>query len=340
MKITAFESQVYYPLEVSAERRASNNQLSTQNNQIGCFETEMVSGNFSANGVRTTMTVGQTDEALCTFSERHLMGFTNMPHRQYAFDGMNNFNLPTVEEKTAKFAEPIRTEIGTIPDNDSLNTVEVDIRNFETSAKEALDDFTDGLLNLVHDQMEFINLACDELINAISGNFNKSDSNTIAEIPDIANTGDLTDPVVPAPQAFNFDKIERLLNLIQDQAKLINLAYDELITAISGNFNNDESNTVAEIPDIENPGDSANPTATASQLFNFDEFEMKLREKFIAALDELLKGIKETIYVQNNLVAKGNGAACASLSKNYDQMMESIVSNNHGSVRETFKTLA
>ena len=127
----------------------------------------MVSRNFAANGGEKPMATGQTEEAFCTFSESHLMGFADMPHRQYAFDGINNFNLPTVEEKIAKFADPIRSEIDTFPYNDSLNTIEVDIRNFETSAKEALDDFTDGLLNLVHDHMELVNLACDELINAI-----------------------------------------------------------------------------------------------------------------------------------------------------------------------------
>ncbi len=127
----------------------------------------MVSGNFGANGFGTTMTVGQTDEALCTFSERHLMGFEDMPHRQYAFDGMNNINPPTIEENFAKFADSIRSEIDTTLYSDSLNTIEGDIRNFETSAKEALDDFTDGLLNLVQDQMELINLAYDELITAI-----------------------------------------------------------------------------------------------------------------------------------------------------------------------------
>jgi len=62
--------------------------------------------------------------------------------------------------------------------------------------------------------------------------------------------------------------------------------------------------------------------------------------KFIATLDELLKGIRETTYVQDNFVTKGNGAAYASLSKNYDQMMASTISNNHGLKRETFIALA
>ena len=118
------------------------------------------------------------------------------------------------------------------------------------------------------------------------------------------------------------------------------MAYDELITAISGNFNNDESNTTGEIPDIENPGDSADLTATDPQPFNFDEFEMKLREKFIATLDELLKKLKETTYAQDDLAAKGNGAAYTSLSKNYDQMMASTISNNQSHERETFITVA
>ena len=224
MKMTALQSQVCYPLEVNAERRSSNNHLSRQNNQMCCFETEMVSGNFTTNGIGTTMATGQTEEASCTFSERHLLRFEDRTHRQYAFDGMNNINPPAVEDDFAKFTDSIRSEINTIPYTDSLNAVEGDIRNFETSAKEAMDDFTDGLMNLVQDQME-----------------------------------------------------------------LINLAYDELITAINGSFNNGDNNPVAEIAEIEKNGDGADPAATIPQPFDFGEFEMKLREKFIAALDELLK---------------------------------------------------
>jgi hypothetical protein len=275
MKMTALQSQVYYPLDVNAERRTSNNQLSTQQHQMCCFETEMVSDNIGANGVGTTTTTGQTEEAFCTFSQRHLMRFEHMPHRQRAFDGRNNTNPPTVEKNLAELADSIRSELDTIPYYDSLNIDEGDVRNFETSAKEALDDFKDGLLNLVQDQME-----------------------------------------------------------------LISLAYNELLTAISGNINNGDNNSIAEIPEIENDDDGAAPATTDPQPFNFDALEMKLREKFTALLDELLKELKETTYVQNNFLTKGNGEAYRSFSGNYEQMMASTISSDHGSERETFKTLA
>jgi hypothetical protein len=64
MKMTALQSQVYYPLEVNADRRISNNQLSTQQHQMCCFQNELVSDNFGANGLGTTTTTGQTEERL------------------------------------------------------------------------------------------------------------------------------------------------------------------------------------------------------------------------------------------------------------------------------------
>lgn len=231
-----------------------------------CFQNELVSDNFGANGVGTTTTTGQTEAAFCTFSQRHLMGFEDMPHRQHSLDGMNNANSPTVEKKLAEMADSIRSEFDTFLNDDSLKMIEGDIRNFETSAKEALDDLKVGLLNLVQDQME-----------------------------------------------------------------VVKLAYDELITAINRNINNGDNNSIAEIPDIENLGDGAEPAATDPQSLNFDAFEMKLREKFTVLLDELLKELKETTYVQSNFLSNGNGAAYTSSSESYDQMMASTISNNHGS---------
>jgi Rod binding domain-containing protein len=67
---------------------------------------------------------------------------------------------------------------------------------------------------------------------------------------------------------------------------------------------------------------------------------LKLREKFTALLDELLKELKETTYVQGNFLSNGNGTAYTSSSGIYDQMMASTISNNYGSERETFKTFA
>ncbi len=48
-------------------------------------------------------------------------------------------------------ADSIRSEIDTIPDNDTLNALEADIINFETSVKAAMHNFTSGLLNIVQD---------------------------------------------------------------------------------------------------------------------------------------------------------------------------------------------
>jgi hypothetical protein len=275
MKMNAVHSQVCYPLEVNARQRTINNQRSTQKNQMCCFETEIAPGNFSANGTETPMATGQPEEVFCTFHERHFRGFEDMHHHNNSFAIMNNFDPPAVEEIVGKVADSIRSELDTIPDNNTLNTIEANIRNFETTVKEALDNFTKGLLNLV-----------------------------------------------------------------QDQTKLFDPASDELTNANSGFINNDDSNPEAEIPDSENTGDVADTATTSPQPFKFDEFEMKLKEKFFVAWDELIKGLREARDVRDNFVAKGNGAAYASFSGNYEQLMESAISNNHSSEHETFTTSA
>ena len=274
MKMDAVHPQ-YYPTEVHARQRTMSDQPSTQKNQMCRFETEIARENFSFNGAETAMPEGQPEEVICTFHQRDFRAYADFCHQQNSCYGMNNFDPLTVEENFGQFADSIRSEINTIPDNDTLNAVETDIKNFETSVKEALENFTNGLLNIV-----------------------------------------------------------------QDQSKLFSLAYDELINAISGYFNNDDSNPVAEITTTENSGDGVDVATTDPQLFKFDEFEMTLREKFIAALDELFNGLRQAISVQDGFDAQGNGAAFASVAENYDQMMESTNSNNLRPKHETFITSA
>ncbi len=275
MKMDAVHPQ-YYPAEVNAGQRTMNNQLSTQKNQMRCFQTDIAQGYIGTDETDPPMATGQPEEVIWTSHQRDFRGYADFCHHHHSCCGMNNFDPPAVEENFGKFAGSIRSEIDTIPDNDTLNALEADIINFETSVKEAMDNFTSGLLNIV-----------------------------------------------------------------QDQTKLFNLAYDELKNAISGYFNtDDESDPVAAIPETENIGEGVDSATTDPQLFKFDEFEMKLREKFIAALDELFNGLREVMYVQDGFVAQGNGAAFASIAENYDQMMESTNSNKLGSANGTFMTSA
>ena len=129
-------------------------------------------------------------------------------------------------------------------------------------------------------------------------------------------------------------------SLVQDQAELFNGAFEQLINAISGYFNNDGVDPTVETADNEDIVDSTDLTATDPQTFKFEEFEINLREKFIAALDEFLKKLKETAWGQEDFAAQANGAAYPSYSENYEQIMAITNSYNHGSGNETFTTLA
>jgi len=275
MKMDAVHPQ-YYPAEVNTRQITMNNQLSTQKNQMPCFQADIAPGYFGTDGTERPMAIGQPEEVIYTSPQKYFRGYADFCHHHNSCYGMNNFDPPAVDENFGKFTDSIRSEIGTIPDNDALNAIEADITKFETSVKEALDNFTSGLLNIV-----------------------------------------------------------------QDQTNLINLAYDELKNAISGYFNTDDkSDPVAAIPEAENTSDGVDSATTDPQLFKFDEFEMKLREKFMAALDELFNGLREVMSVQDGFVAQGNGAAFASIAENYDQMMESTNSNKPTSADGTFMTSA
>jgi len=275
MKMDAFNSQICYPLGPNSDLRATNSQLSTQNNQIGGFETEIATSSLDATGNETPLETGQPEEIICTFHERHCRGFADFHHGHHSVDLMNNFNPPPVGENVDKFADSIRSGIDTIPDSDTRTAIEGEITNFETSVKETLENFTN----------EF-------------------------------------------------------RNLIQDQTELFNTAFEQLINAISGYFENDGVDPSTETAGNENIVDSTDLTATDPQTFKFEEFEINLRDKFIAALDEFLKNLKETAWVQEDFAAKANGAAYPSYSENYEQMMAITNSNNHGSGHETFMTLA
>lgn len=269
MKMEAAYSQILYPTEVNARQRSINHQRSAQENQMCCFDTLLDSGDFRTNGGEKPMAAGQPEEVICNFHERDFMGFANICHRHNSFDVMNYVDPAAVKENFSNFTNSVKSEIDTIPGDDALNAIETDIRNFETSVKETLDNFTNELLNFV-----------------------------------------------------------------QDQTKLFNIAYDKLINAISGYVNSYDSDPEAELPDIDNTGDVADSATADSRSFKFEEFEIKFREKFIAALDELLNELKEATYVQDNFIAKGIGTAYENYSGNYDQMMESNNSNDH----ETFTT--
>ena len=274
MKMDAVHPQ-YYPAEVNTRQVTMNNQLSTQENQMGCFQANIAPGYFGTDGTEPPMTIGQPEEVIYTSHQKYFRGYADFCHHHNSCYGMNNFDPPAVDESFGKFTDSIRSEIDTIPDNDTLNAIEADILNFETSVKDALDNFTSGLLNIV-----------------------------------------------------------------QDQTNLINQAYDELKHAISGYFNNDDSDPVAAIPETENISEGVDSATTDPQLFKFDEFEIKLREKFMAALDELFSGLKAAMSAQDGFVTQGNGGVFASLAENYDQMMESTNSNKLTPANGTFITSA
>jgi hypothetical protein len=295
MKMDAVPSQVYYPSEVNAGQRAITNQLSTPKIQTCCFEAEMASGNFVDNETGTPMATRQPEEFCCSPNERYLRGFSDI--QPNSFNVMNSIDQATVDQNFDEFSGAIRTEIGTIPDNETLNAIEADVRTFETSVKEALDSFANELLSLVQEQTNLFTMAFEGLISAISGHFNSDDSLPAVEVPDDGST-----PVAEIPD--------------------------------------DDSNPVAEVSDSENAGVVADSATTGPQPFNFDEFEMNLREKFTAALDELLKRFREATSVQADFVAITNGGAFASITENYDQIMESTHSNNQESENGTFTTSA
>ena len=274
MKMDAVHPQ-YYPADVNTRQITMNNQLSTQENQMGCFQADIVPGYFGTDGTEPPMTIGQPKEVIYTSHQKYFRGYADFCHHHNSCYRMNNFDPPAVDENFGKFTDSIRSEIDTIPDKDTLDAIEADIINFETSVKDALDNFTSGLLNIV-----------------------------------------------------------------QDQTNLINQAYDELKHAISGYFNNDDSDPVAAIPETENIGEGVDSATTDPQLFKFDEFEIKLREKFMAALDELFNGLKRAMSAQDGFVTQGNGGVFASLAENYDQMMESTNSNKLTPANGTFITSA
>ena len=306
MKMDAVPSQVYYPSEVNAGQRAINNQLSTPKIQMCCFEAEMPSGNFADIETGTPMATGQPEEFCCSPNERYLRGFSDI--QPNSFNLMNSIDQATVDQNFYEFSGAIRTEIGTIPDNETLNAIEADVRTFETSVKEALDSFANELLSLVQEQTNLFTMAFEGLISAISGHFNSDDSLPAVEVPD--------DDGTPAAEVADGGGIS------------------------VAEIPDDDSNPVAEVSDSGIAGVVADSATTGPQPFNFDEFEMNLREKFTAALDELLKRFREATSVQADFVAKTNGAAFASITENYDQIMESTHSNNQVSEGGAFITSA
>ena len=306
MKMDAVPMQAYRPLDLYPGQGAINNQQSTPTNQMCCFETEMASGNFAAVETETPAATGQPEEFFCSCYQGHLRGFSDI--QQNSFAAMNYVDPAAVDEHFGNFADSIRTEIGTIPDNEILNTIEADIRAFESSVKEALDNFANDLLNLFQDQTQLFTMAFDGLINAISGQFNNDGSITGAEVPD----GDGIS-VAKAP------------------------GDDSIPTA---QVPDDNSTAVGEIPDTGNVGDVDDSGAIGIEPFNYDEFEMNLREKFIAALDELLKRFREAASVQADFFANENGTAIGRIAENYEQMMASTDSNNQVSENRTVTTSA
>ena len=306
MRMDAVRSQVYYPPEVNAGQGAINNQLSTSKNQMCCFGAEMASGNFADIETGTPMATGQSEEFCCSPNERYLRGFSDI--QPNSFNLMNSIDQATVDQNFYEFSGAIRTEIGTIPDNETLNAIEADVRTFETSVKEALDSFANDLLSLFQEQTNLFTMAFEGLISAISGHFNSDDSLPAVEVPD--------DDGTPAAEVADGGGIS------------------------VAEIPDDDSNPVAEVSDSGIAGVVADSATTGPQPFNFDEFEMNLREKFTAALDELLKRFREAMSVQADFVAKTNGAAFASITENYDQIMESTHSNNQESENGTFTTSA
>ncbi len=232
---------------------------------------------------------------------------------------MNYVDPAAVDEHFGNFADSIRTEIGTIPDNEILNTIEADIRAFESSVKEALDNFANDLLNLFQDQTQLFTMAFDGLINAISGQFNNDGSIPGAEVPDDDGT-----PAAEVPDG--------------DGISVAKAPGDDSIP--TAQVPDDNSTAVGEIPDTGNVGDVDDSGAIGIEPFNYDEFEMNLREKFIAALDELLKRFREAASVQADFFANENGTAIGRIAENYEQMMASTDSNNQVSENRTVTTSA
>ena len=317
MRMDAVPSQVYYPPEVNAGQGGINNQLSTSKNQICCFGAEMASGNFADIEPGTPMATGQPEEICCSSHERYLRGFSDI--QPNSFNVMNSIDQAAVDENFDEFSGAIRAEIDTIPDNETLNAIEADVRTFETSVKEALDSFANDLLSLVQEQTNLFTMAFEGLISAISGHFNSDDSLPAVEVPDDDGT-----PAAEVPDG--------------DGISVAEVPGDDSIPAAE--VPDDDSNPVAEVSDYEIAGVVADSATTGPQPFNFDEFEMNLREKFTAALDELLKRFREATSVQADFVAKTNGGAFASITENYDQIMESTHSNNQESENGTFTTSA
>lgn len=175
------------------------------------------------------------------------------------------------------------------------------------------------------------------------GKFADSIRSGMDTIPDsdtrTAIEGDITNFETSVKETLDNFKNE-FMNLVQDQTELLNGAFEQLINAISGYFENDGVDPATETAGDENILDSTDLTATDPQKFKFEEFEINLREKFIAELDEFLKKLKETAWVQEDFAAKANGATYQNFPENYEQMMAITNSNNHGSGHETFTTLA
>jgi hypothetical protein len=127
-----------------------------------------------------------------------------------------------------------------------------------------------------------------------------------------------------------------LMTLVQNQTELFDQAYTELVSAISGYFDRHGSDSASELSDIENTGDAGESATTNARSFNFEEFEIKFRETFMTALDELLKSLKEATYIRNDAVAEGSGQGHVGNSGNYAQLMESTHSSNDESDHGTF----
>ncbi len=306
MKMDAVAMQAYRPLDLYPRQGAINNQQSTPTNQMCCFEAEMASGNFTVDETETPAATGQPEEFFCSCCQAHLSGFSDI--QQNSFAAMNYVDPAAVDENFGEFANSIRTEIGTIPDNETLNAIEADVRTFETSVKEALDSFANDLLSLVQEQTNLFTMAFEGLISAIGGHFNSDDSLPAVEVPDDDGT-----PAAEVPDggAISVAKVP-----------------------------DDDSNSVAEVSDSGIGGVVADSTTTGPQPFNFDEFEMNLREKFTAALDELLKRFREAASVQADFFANENGTAIGRIAENYDQMMASTDLKNQVSENKTITTSA
>jgi hypothetical protein len=131
-----------------------------------------------------------------------------------------------------------------------------------------------------------------------------------------------------------------LLNLVQEQTELFNRAFDQLMTSISANFSDDDAVPAAETTEIDAIVDNDGVTKEAPQPFKFEEFEMKLREKFAAALDEFFKRLEETAWVRENFNTQPGGVAYPNFNTNYDQIMAGTGPKSNGSEQGAFMTSA